>query len=202
MSQSYPVLPLRDIVVFPNMVVPLFVGRDKSVSALEAAMAADKEIFLVAQLDPSEDDPGRDDDVRRARDELLRAEDVAVVHRHGVEAVMRRRHAVPVRPEVVVDAREGVDRDALRPVARPLQAGHGAVGRRPRHSAIVPPGLRLSRSSLQGFRCAPPLATRNHPSGVKTEDRSETSAPLEFARREPAAYDRVSVRVAHSVVSD
>ena len=61
MSQSYPVLPLRDIVVFPNMVVPLFVGRDKSVSALEAAMAADKEIFLVAQLDPSEDDPGRED---------------------------------------------------------------------------------------------------------------------------------------------
>ena len=50
MSQSYPVLPLRDIVVFPNMVVPLFVGRDKSVSALEAAMAADKEIFLVANL--------------------------------------------------------------------------------------------------------------------------------------------------------
>jgi ATP-dependent Lon protease len=61
MSQLYPVLPLRDIVVFPNMVVPLFVGRDKSVSALEAAMEADKEIFLVAQLDPAEDDPDRDD---------------------------------------------------------------------------------------------------------------------------------------------
>jgi ATP-dependent Lon protease len=61
MTQTYPVLPLRDIVVFPNMVVPLFVGRDKSVSALEAAMAADKEIFLVAQLDPAQDDPERDD---------------------------------------------------------------------------------------------------------------------------------------------
>jgi ATP-dependent Lon protease len=61
MTQYYPVLPLRDIVVFPNMVVPLFVGRDKSVSALEAAMNADKEIFLVAQLDPAQDDPGRDD---------------------------------------------------------------------------------------------------------------------------------------------
>lgn len=45
MNQSYPVLPLRDIVVFPHMIVPLFVGRDKSVAALEAAMAADKEIF-------------------------------------------------------------------------------------------------------------------------------------------------------------
>jgi ATP-dependent Lon protease len=61
MTQIFPVLPLRDIVVFPHMIVPLFVGRDKSVAALEAAMAADKEIFLVAQLDPAEDDPGRDD---------------------------------------------------------------------------------------------------------------------------------------------
>src|SRR5688500_11757160 len=60
MSQTYPVLPLRDIVVFPHMIVPLFVGRDKSVAALESAMAADKSIFLVSQLDPAEDDPDRD----------------------------------------------------------------------------------------------------------------------------------------------
>ena len=58
---SFPVLPLRDIVVFPNMIVPLFVGRDKSVAALEAAMAGDKDIFLVTQLDPAEDDPARED---------------------------------------------------------------------------------------------------------------------------------------------
>ncbi len=61
MNQSFPLLPLRDIVVFPHMIVPLFVGRDRSVAALEAAMEADKEIFLVAQLDPGEDDPARDD---------------------------------------------------------------------------------------------------------------------------------------------
>ena len=61
MTQSFPLLPLRDIVVFPHMIVPLFVGRDRSVAALEAAMESDKEIFLVAQLDPSEDDPQRDD---------------------------------------------------------------------------------------------------------------------------------------------
>lgn len=61
MTQSFPLLPLRDIVVFPHMIVPLFVGRDRSVAALEAAMEADKEIFLVAQLDPGEDDPQRDD---------------------------------------------------------------------------------------------------------------------------------------------
>ncbi|MFC7497750.1 endopeptidase La [Enterovirga sp. GCM10030262] len=60
MTESYPVLPLRDIVVFPQMIVPLFVGRDKSVAALESAMAADKSIFLVSQLDPAEDDPDRD----------------------------------------------------------------------------------------------------------------------------------------------
>ncbi|MBH1992012.1 MAG: endopeptidase La [Sphingomonadaceae bacterium] len=60
MTVQYPLLPLRDIVVFPQMIVPLFVGRDKSVSALEAAMENSKEIFLVSQLDPAEDDPGRD----------------------------------------------------------------------------------------------------------------------------------------------
>jgi len=57
MTEAFPVLPLRDIVVFPQMIVPLFVGRDKSVAALESAMASDKTIFLVSQLDPSEDDP-------------------------------------------------------------------------------------------------------------------------------------------------
>jgi ATP-dependent Lon protease len=59
-NRILPVLPLRDIVVFPHRIVPLFVGREKSVAALEAAMADDKQLFLVAQLDPSEDDPDRD----------------------------------------------------------------------------------------------------------------------------------------------
>ncbi len=61
MNQKFPLLPLRDIVIFPQMIVPLFVGRDASVVALERAMESDKQIFLVAQLDPAEDDPGRDD---------------------------------------------------------------------------------------------------------------------------------------------
>ncbi len=58
---ALPLLPLRDIVVFPGMVVPLFVGREKSVAALEAAMAGDKDIVLLAQLDPGCDDPAGDD---------------------------------------------------------------------------------------------------------------------------------------------
>ncbi|KIC49036.1 endopeptidase La [Tateyamaria sp. ANG-S1] len=57
LNASYPVLPLRDIVVFPHMIVPLFVGRDKSVRALEEVMADDKQILLSSQIDPSEDDP-------------------------------------------------------------------------------------------------------------------------------------------------
>src|ERR1044072_7084431 len=60
MTRFLPILPLRDSVVFPHRIVPLFVGREKSVAALEATMAADKELFLVAQLDPGEDDPDRD----------------------------------------------------------------------------------------------------------------------------------------------
>ncbi|MEO0417241.1 MAG: endopeptidase La [Pseudomonadota bacterium] len=61
MTEPFPLLPLRDIVVFPGMVVPLFVGREKSVAALEAAMDASKDIFLLAQLDPTTDDPEGDD---------------------------------------------------------------------------------------------------------------------------------------------
>ena len=59
-SPSYPVLPLRDIVVFPHMIVPLFVGREKSVRALEDVMADDKQILLSAQIDPAADDPAAD----------------------------------------------------------------------------------------------------------------------------------------------
>ena len=59
--QEYPLLPLRDVVVFPHMVVPLFVGREKSIQALEAAMEGNKEILLVAQRDASTDEPGPDD---------------------------------------------------------------------------------------------------------------------------------------------
>jgi ATP-dependent Lon protease len=60
LNPSYPVLPLRDIVVFPHMIVPLFVGREKSVRALEEVMADDKQILLSSQIDPSIDDPASD----------------------------------------------------------------------------------------------------------------------------------------------
>ncbi|MCE2944021.1 MAG: LON peptidase substrate-binding domain-containing protein, partial [Xanthomonadaceae bacterium] len=56
-----PILPLRDVVVYPHMVIPLFVGRDKSIKALDLAMAGDKQILLVAQTTPETDDPAGGD---------------------------------------------------------------------------------------------------------------------------------------------
>src|SRR6202046_602135 len=60
-GDMFPVLPLRDIVVFPHMIVPLFVGREKSVRALEDVMKEDKQILLVAQKNAAQDDPAAED---------------------------------------------------------------------------------------------------------------------------------------------
>ncbi len=60
-SNQYPLLPLRDVVVFPHMVIPLFVGRPKSIKAMETAMEAGKSILLVAQKSAAKDDPGPED---------------------------------------------------------------------------------------------------------------------------------------------
>ena len=61
MRTVFPVLPLRDVVVYPYMVIPLFVGREKSIRALDRAMEGDKRILLVAQKDAAKDDPGAED---------------------------------------------------------------------------------------------------------------------------------------------
>ncbi len=60
-TQTLPVLPLRDVVVYPHMVIPLFVGRVKSIKALDRAMEGNKQILLIAQKSPTEDDPGEDE---------------------------------------------------------------------------------------------------------------------------------------------
>src|SRR6059036_1783705 len=59
-TRAYPVLPLRDIVVFPHMIVPLFVGREKSIRALEEVMKTDKLILLATQMTAADDDPATD----------------------------------------------------------------------------------------------------------------------------------------------
>ena len=75
-SSLFPVLPLRDIVVFPHMIVPLFVGREKSVRALEEVMADDRQILLASQVDPTV--------VHVARDALAERElrDTAIASGH------------------------------------------------------------------------------------------------------------------------
>ncbi|MGB0473701.1 MAG: endopeptidase La [Porticoccaceae bacterium] len=60
-DKTYPLLPLRDVVVYPHMAVPLFVGREKSILALEEGMSTNKKVVLVTQKDPAEDDPALDD---------------------------------------------------------------------------------------------------------------------------------------------
>ncbi len=68
--ECYPVLPLRDIVVFPYMIVPLFVGREKSIAALEEVMRCDKQILLVAQKNASDDEPTTDGIYSERQEEL------------------------------------------------------------------------------------------------------------------------------------
>jgi ATP-dependent Lon protease len=124
LTLTLPILPLRDIVVFPKRIVPLFVGREKSVAALEAAMGEDKQIFLVAQLDPSEDDPDRealyDLGVIATAMQLLKLPDGTV--RVLVEGVKRARlislsneegHLTAEIEEVDEDAAEGPEAQAL-----------------------------------------------------------------------------------------
>ena len=88
---KYPVLPLRDIVVFPHMIVPLFVGREKSVRALEDVMKEDKQILLVTQTNAAQDDPGPAD-IYADRHGRHRAAAAEAARRHR-EGAGRRRHA-------------------------------------------------------------------------------------------------------------
>ena len=60
-SKTYPMLPMRDIVVFPSMTTPFFIGRRQSMEALEKALAADRSVFVIAQKDPMIEKPSRED---------------------------------------------------------------------------------------------------------------------------------------------
>ena len=88
-SRVLPVLPLRDIVVYPKMAAPLFVGREKSVRALDEVMRKDKQILLAAQMDASEDEPSHRSHLhgRHGRDGRAAPE---AARRHGARAGRRR----------------------------------------------------------------------------------------------------------------
>ena len=144
----YPVLPLRDIVVFPHMIVPLFVGREKSVRALEDVMQQDKQILLVAQRNAAEDDPTEDGIYRVGTVgtvlQLLKLPDgtVKVLVEGGRRAVER--HRERLRDFDFVVARRPVEITALRlhavqllrvdpdvvkqGVARHAKIGFGVIG--------------------------------------------------------------------------
>ena len=87
-TSLFPVLPLRDIVVFPHMIVPLFVGREKSIRALEEVMRDDKQILLVAQKNAGQDDPGTDD-IYRGRYGFECPAAFEIARRHGKGACRR-----------------------------------------------------------------------------------------------------------------
>ncbi|QQP97902.1 endopeptidase La [Lysobacter enzymogenes] len=120
-SMTLPVLPLRDVVVFPHMVIPLFVGRDKSIRALDLAMESDKRILLVAQKSAETDDPGAEDlyEIGTLAQvlQLLKLPDGTIkvlvegVSRVRVDEVVERDgalagHAVAVEPEIDREERE------------------------------------------------------------------------------------------------
>ena len=124
-TRAYPVLPLRDIVVFPHMIVPLFVGREKSIKALEEVMRSDTFILLATQKNASDDDPAHRFDLRdRHARERAAAAQAARRHREGAGRGRRARarsSATPTaanttRPTPIVladDAGEKVEAEAL-----------------------------------------------------------------------------------------
>ena len=86
-TYTKPLLPLRDIVIFPSIVVPLFVGREKSIKALQEAMKTDKSIILVAQKNSETDDPSDKDLPEHYRGIGIRIEDDVLVTRTGNEVL-------------------------------------------------------------------------------------------------------------------
>ncbi len=118
-APQLPLLPLRDIVVFPYMVIPLFVGRERSIRALDSAMAADKTIFLAAQKRAKTDDPGPDDiftvgTVSKIM-QLLRLPDgtVKVLVEGKHRAAVRRFADNDEHFEVAVETLDEIDVDAI-----------------------------------------------------------------------------------------
>jgi ATP-dependent Lon protease len=123
-NNVYPVLPLRDIVVFPHMIVPLFVGREKSIRALEEVMKADKHILLATQMNAADDDPATDaiftTGTLATVLQLLKLPDGTVkvlvegVARARVKAYVRAEEFYEAEAELVVDdAGEKVEIEAL-----------------------------------------------------------------------------------------
>jgi ATP-dependent Lon protease len=152
--RNLPLLPLRDVVVFPGMVVPLFVGRDRSVAALDRAMNADREIVLATQVNAKTDDPGEEDMYSVGTVgfvvQILRLPDGTVKvlvegrERVRIEAFVSRepcfRVEVTAFPEVY---NPGVELDALLRAVREAFEGFAKLNRK------IPPEVAMSLMSLE-----------------------------------------------------
>ncbi len=121
---NLPVLPLRDVVVYPHMVIPLFVGRDKSVAALDTVMSGDKQILLTAQKTPEVDDPAERDlygvGTLATVLQLVRLPDGTVkvlvegVDRARIARLRRGKHlSAEIEPFIAPDEEEGRETDVL-----------------------------------------------------------------------------------------
>ncbi|WP_159713133.1 endopeptidase La [Geminicoccus flavidas] len=154
LGNLYPVLPLRDIVVFPHMIVPLFVGREKSIKALEEVMKDDKQILLVAQKNASQDDPGKNDIYRVGTVssvlQLLKLPDGTV--KVLVEGVARAEvTGFEDNPDFFLVRAETIDDDASEP--RELEAvARAVVGQFEQYVKLnkkVPPEVMVSLSQTE-----------------------------------------------------
>jgi ATP-dependent Lon protease len=134
-SRAYPVLPLRDIVVFPHMIVPLFVGREKSIRALEEVMKNDALILLATQKNASDDDPAPGFDLRGRH-----------ARQRAAAAQAARRH------------REGAGRGRERARVRNTPTAPNTT-RRPRSRSPTPTGDKVEAEALARSVCPSSRAT-------------------------------------------
>lgn len=131
-----PVLPLRDIVVFPHMVVPLFVGREKSIAALEEVMRAEKRIFLLTQRDSATDDPSEDELFKRGCVakilQLLKLPDGTVrVLVEGEDRASISNVAVGefMEADITINPSESADKDHVAAMAKQVRDGFASYGK-------------------------------------------------------------------------
>src|SRR5690349_4862106 len=184
---NLPVLPLRDVVVFPHMVIPLFVGRDKSIHALDVAMEADKRILLVAQKSAETDDPGADDLYKVGTLaqvlQLLKLPDGTIkvlvegVSRVNVHDVTERGGALSGQAEVVESESDREDRE-IEAIARSLM---GLFEQYVKTNRKLPPELMQTLSGIdEPGRLADTIAAHL---GVRIGDKQRLLETLDVDKR-------------------
>ncbi len=196
LSHSYPVLPLRDIVVFPHMIVPLFVGREKSVRALEEVMADDKQILLSSQIDPTVDDPTADGIYRVGRaGQCAAAAEAARRHREGAG---RRQDAGAASPNSSPNDRffEARAVDAGRN-ARRRDLGRGADPRRGARNSSATPRSRRTSPKRRCRPCRTPASLHELADlvaghlGIEVAQKQELLETLDVAERLEKVYGQM-----------